>query len=237
MRTNHAKRLRRSDTPRRRWGRPGALAAGGVLAVQLLGLALGAADAHATGAGAATAHPRILGPGSPADETALLGGTGPALTGAVGELGAVLEQHLRNGELPLPGQHADGPDAFAIATRLLSGVPQQSRTEDRASRSGPTEGRPAARVPAPAAPADPAQDQATPLPSRRHVDNLTTSPDRLPPPPAPTPGNDAPLAPLAATPADPDDGDSTAAVLLPIAAGLLLTAAATYKHRGLPGGH
>ncbi|MFF2628720.1 hypothetical protein ACFVUN_23475 [Kitasatospora griseola] len=243
MRTNHAKRLRRSDTPRHRWGRPGALAASGILAVQLLGLALGTSDAQAAESGRAgpTTRARTLEPGSPADESGLLGSTRPSLDGAVGELGTVIQQHLGTGELPLPGQHADGPDAFAIAARLLSAIPSQDRTEDRASRSGPAEGRPgkpAARTSSPNTPADPAPDPATPLPSRRHVDNLTTTtPDRLPPPSTPTPEGDAPLALTAADPADPDDGDSTAAVLLPIAAGLLLTAAATYKHRGLPGGH
>ncbi|MFD8481003.1 hypothetical protein [Kitasatospora sp. NPDC059673] len=239
MRTNHAKRPRRSDTLRHRWGRPRALAASGMLAAQLLGLALDTSEAHATGTGRAGPATRALtpGPAAPAAEHGLLGGTAPTLDGAVGELGAVLHQHLGTGELPLPGQHSDGPDAFAIATRLLSTVPPQARPEDdRASRDRP--GRPgesAAKAPAPHTPDDPAAE-ATPLPTRRHVDNLTTAtPDRLPPPPA-TPQDDAALS-LTASPADPDDSDSTTAVLLPIAAGLLLTAAATYKHRGLPGGH
>ncbi|MFG2693694.1 hypothetical protein [Kitasatospora sp. NPDC048407] len=218
------KRPRRSDTPRQRWGRPRALAAGGVLAAQILGLALNATDARATGTGPAT---RTLTPG-PAVPAAAERGLAPTLNGAVGELDAVLQR-----ELPLPGQ-ANGPDAFAIAARLLSTVPSQARPEDdRASRERPVE--PAAKAPAPRTPDDPAAE-ATPLPTRRHVDNLTTTRDRLPPPPDPTPEHDAALS-LTASPADPDDNGSTAAVLLPIAAGLLLTAAATYKHRGLPRGH
>ncbi|MFF0393066.1 hypothetical protein ACFYS8_30845 [Kitasatospora sp. NPDC004615] len=232
MRTNHAKRPRRSDTPRHRWGRPrAAVAAGGVLAAQILGLILGATDAHATGSGRTGPATRALtpGPAVPAAERGLLGGPTPTLDGAVGDLGAVLQ-----GELPLPGQHSKGPDAFAIAARLLSTVPSQARPEDdRASRERPVE--PAAKAPAPRTPDDPAAE-ATPLPTRRHVDNLTTTRDRLPPPPDPTPEHDAALS-LTASPADPDDNGSTAAVLLPIAAGLLLTAAATYKHRGLPRGH
>ncbi|MFB7943993.1 hypothetical protein ACFC6L_03645, partial [Kitasatospora phosalacinea] len=40
---------------------------------------------------------------------------------------------------------------------------------------------------------------------------------------------------LTAAPARPPNEDAFA-VLIPIAAGLLLTAAAMYKHRGLPGG-
>ncbi|WP_143200362.1 hypothetical protein [Kitasatospora sp. CB01950] len=225
MRTNHAKRPRRSDTPRHRWGRHRALAASGMLAVQLLGLAIGTADAHATGLDPTT---RAL--VAPVDGNDLL-------DGAIGELGTVLQQHLGSGELPLPGQHSGGPDAFAIAARLLSAVPGQDRPDDagRASRSNPAEGRPGDRVAPIPAPDEPAPDPATPLPSRRHVDNLTTTPERPAPPPA-APDHGAPLALTAAAPATPDD-DSTAAVLLPIAAGLLLTAAAAYKHRGLPGGH
>ncbi|MFI9786117.1 hypothetical protein ACIHEI_21860 [Kitasatospora sp. NPDC051984] len=195
-----------------------------MLAAQILGLALNATDARATGTGPAT---RTLNPG-PAVPAAAERGLAPTLDGAVGELDAVLQR-----ELPLPGQ-ANGPDAFAIAARLLSTVPAQARPEDdRASRERPVE--PAAKAPAPRTPDDPAAE-ATPLPTRRHVDNLTTTRDRLPPPPDPTPEHDAALS-LTASPADPDDNDSTAAVLLPIAAGLLLTAAATYKHRGLPRGH
>lgn len=200
-----------------------------MLAAQLLGLALGTADAEATGAGPTTR--RTLEPAAPAGVGGLL-----TLDGAVGEIGSVLRQHLGTAELPLPGQHSAGPDAFAIAARLLSAAPQQSRPEDadRASRSHPAEGHPG--EPAPRAPAARSPEDPAPLPSRRHVDNLTApTPVRLPPPPA-APGNGAPVT-LTASPAAPDDGDSTAAVLLPIAAGLLLTAAATYKHRGLPGGH
>ncbi|KDN85273.1 hypothetical protein [Kitasatospora cheerisanensis] len=235
MRTNHPKRPRRSDTPRR--GLPGALAASGLLAAQLLGLVLGTGDAYATDPGRAGPAPRIRSlcpavPAAPADRGGLLGGTAPALDGAVGELGTVLQQHLGAGELPLPGQHS-GPDAFAIAARLLSTVPPQARADEagRASRSGPAEGRPeepANRVPAPR----PADDPA-PLPSRQRIDTVTL----VPPPPGTASGSDgSPLA-LTASPTRPEDNDSTLAVLLPIAAGLLLTAAAAYKHRGLPGGH
>ncbi|MFD8594044.1 hypothetical protein ACFV1L_03480 [Kitasatospora sp. NPDC059646] len=208
-----------------------------MLAAQLLGLVLGTGDAYATDPDrAGPARIRSLcpaGPAAPADAGGLLGGTGHALDSAVGELGTVLQQHLGTGELPLPGQQS-GPDAFTIATRLLSTVPPQGRAEEggRASRSGPADGRPeepATRVPAPR----PADDPA-PLPSRQRIDTVTLLP---PPPPSTTPENDgSPLA-LTAAPTRPEDNDSTLAVLLPIAAGLLLTAAATYKHRGLPGGH
>ncbi|MFE1319827.1 hypothetical protein ACFW58_19600, partial [Kitasatospora phosalacinea] len=64
---------------------------------------------------------------------------------------------------------------------------------------------------------------------------------RPPTPPHPTPPHPAAPRPapdrlaLTAAPVRPPNEDALA-VLLPIAAGLLLTAAAMYKHRGLPGG-
>ncbi|QKW19637.1 hypothetical protein HUT16_11685 [Kitasatospora sp. NA04385] len=240
-----------------------------MLAAQVLGLGLGAADARAADAGHPPRHPgRTLGTpvrtgaddGGPLDGTVegtirTVDGLDPADAvdaRPVQGLGDALGQQL-GGELPLPGHHADRPDAFSLAAGLLSAVPPQPRAADDApglplrprerpraaprprphppSRpSAPRRRRPAGATTTPA-PAGTAAATATAArtPARRPAPALDT-----PPPPAPRPGPDR-LA-LTAAPAHPAAG-SAVAVLLPIAAGLLLTAAAMYKHRGLPGGH
>ncbi|MFF2820415.1 hypothetical protein ACFVT9_33415 [Kitasatospora cineracea] len=244
-----------------------------MLAAQVLGLGLGAADARAADTGHPPHHPgRALGtvvrPGSgdgdlldgaadaldPVDPVGSAGSAGSAVTGSrpVEDLGSLLDHHLGTGELPLPGHHADRPDAFSLANGLLSAVPPQPRAEDaaRASRSGPAAGREPDENPVPAVPAQrtPADrgPAASPAPAAAPAAAATATTGRTPAPrPAPAPGapspapRPAPSAPdrlaLTATPTRPA-GESAVAVLLPIAAGLLLTAAAMYKHRGLPGG-
>ncbi|MFJ5234599.1 hypothetical protein ACIQBJ_32455 [Kitasatospora sp. NPDC088391] len=260
MRTNYPQRPRRSDTSRGRWGRPGALAAGGMIAAQVWGLGLGATGARAADRPADPAA-RTLGGTVRAEEGEVLAPVLDGTAGAVGGiapapvagLGGATHLHLAPGtpgrlpELPLPGHRADGPDAFALASRLLSAVPPQSRTEEsgRASRSGPANGRPgetetavpAQRTPAAATPAPPAPP-ADPAPAPPGTPRPAAG--GTPPPPSPTaPATPAPtrLALAAAAPTHPTDTEDAVAVLLPIAAGLLLTAAAMYKHRGLPGGH
>ncbi|RAJ43220.1 hypothetical protein K353_02243 [Kitasatospora sp. SolWspMP-SS2h] len=262
-----------------------------MLAAQVLGLGLGAADARAADTGRPPHHPgRALGtvvrPGSddgdpldgPVGEAAGAAGTVGAVgaAGAAGAvdaldpvgtasgaggalplgsggdrpvqgLGAALGHHLGTGELPLPGHHAD---AFSLAAGLLSGVPPQSRPENgpRASRSGPANGREpdGSTAPGTAAPTVPAQRTSAGTPATTAAAALPAAPaePRTPAPrPAPPLGTPAPrpapTAPdrvaLTAAPTRPA-GEGTVAVLLPIAAGLLLTAAAMYKHRGLPGG-
>ncbi|MFK0194827.1 hypothetical protein [Kitasatospora sp. NPDC090308] len=263
-----------------------------MLAAQVLGLGLGAADARAADTGHPPHHPgRALGtvvrPGSddgdpldgPVGEAAgtvgavgtagaagaagavdaldpagTAGGAGGALPlGAVGDrpvqgLGATLGHHLGTGELPLPGHHAD---AFSLAAGLLSGVPPQLRPENgpRASRSGPANGRdpdgstapgaPAPTVPAQRTSADtPATTTAEAPAAAAPAEPRTPAPRPAPPlgTPAPRPSPTTPdRVALTAAPTRPA-GEGTVAVLLPIAAGLLLTAAAMYKHRGLPGG-
>ncbi|RKE19164.1 hypothetical protein [Streptomyces sp. TLI_171] len=224
-----------------------------MLAAQVLGLGLGTADARAADTGRSDPAARTLGRTIHADDGGLLGATGPVLdtvstagTGAVTDLGTVLDQHLDTGELPLPGHRADRPDAFSLAAGLLSTVPPQARPADadRASRSGPADGRPGETeilVPARRGPADPVllspAASAAPPPlagGPRPAPVLVPAPV----PPAPSPPSPAPdhLA-LAAAPGRPTDQEGAIAVLIPIAAGVLLTAAAAYKHRGLPGGH
>ncbi|MFE1353054.1 hypothetical protein ACFW6T_13810 [Kitasatospora phosalacinea] len=219
------------------------------------GLLDGAAD------GTAPAVPATPADGlAPADPVGTVDDAAATATGArpvqnLGQtLGHHLGHHLGTGELPLPGHQADRPDAFSLAAGLLSAVPAQPRPSDppRASRSGPGDGRepgapaapgpsgapaavPAQRTRADAAPADaPPVGTAVPSPAPVRVP-APAHPlgSARPHPAAPRPAPDR-LA-LTAAPVRPPNEDALA-VLLPIAAGLLLTAAAMYKHRGLPGG-
>lgn len=236
-----------------------------MLAAQVLGLGLGAADAHAVDAGRGPGAGRSLGTVVHEDEAELLDGAGPvaepvsgpvngAVNGPIDDLGKVLHQHLGTAELPLPGQHADRPDAFSLAARLLPAVPQQPRPgeDSRASRSGPANGRPGepeVLVPVQRGPVDepapaPARPTAVSAPARPAAVRGTplAAPDPATPAPPPSPAASAPasdgrLALAAASPARSGRTEGALAVLIPIAAGLLLTAAAMYKHRGLPGGH
>ncbi|MFF1902446.1 hypothetical protein [Kitasatospora sp. NPDC058218] len=182
----------------------------------------------------------------------------PGLDAATVPVGDLLQDRIRAGGLPLPGQRASVPDAFAIASGLLGTAPAQTRSgRVRASRDGDS-GGPAAEPrraggstapttqPAPAAggPHDPAAAAPVQEPADRR--------DRT----AGQPGPDGPEATARAAAADhsaPHEnlavpGPATApagyglagtgtAVLAPIAAGLLLTGAAMCKHRGLPRGH
>ncbi|MFE6055134.1 hypothetical protein ACFQ6N_30660 [Kitasatospora sp. NPDC056446] len=176
---------------------------------------------------------------------------GVPVDGTPGALDHVLRERIRAGGLPLPGQRAAVPDAFAIASGLFDADPAQARpAETRASREGvpaglDTAGRPRSGS---AGPAVPRQREAT----------EATQVLEAAPVPAPASAADRPDGADAATPAAPDrdgtpetlaiddtatvtavdDGSATAtAVLAPIAAGLLLTGAAMCKHRGLPRGH
>ncbi|MGW4805056.1 hypothetical protein ACWEO5_13110, partial [Kitasatospora sp. NPDC004272] len=103
------------------------------------------------------------------------------------------------------------PATFAVPVTSPGPGPATAAAADGTATPAPA--APAARVPAPR----PAPALGTPAAT-----------------PRPAPGVPDQLA-LTAAPARPP-GEKAVAVLLPIAAGLLLTAAAMYKHRGLPGG-
>ncbi|GAA2241028.1 hypothetical protein GCM10010430_23130 [Kitasatospora cystarginea] len=265
MRANHAIPVQpqavsvRSDgpgrNPRRAGGRlprPHVLAAGGVALAQVWGLGLGA-----TGAYAATAEPDSALVGR-ADVPALLDGltgtTAPALRHPAAPVEQVLQDRIRAGGLPLPGQAAGVPDAFAIAAVLLPAAPPQPRGDAlRPSRSRPEEGadrspsnagaaaRPGAdvatdpaAVPPPLPPGGAATGGGAAVPGAATTGRRTGMvPVRFQDPAQPV--ADDPLSLTAATPVEPDD-DLTA-VLVPIAGGMLLSGAAMYKHRGLPRGH
>ncbi|MFJ1755338.1 hypothetical protein [Kitasatospora sp. NPDC088134] len=227
-----------------------------MLAAQVWGLGLGATGARA--ADGPVEAGRRGGGTVRAEERGLLDRAAPGPDGTAEAAGTPVPggaPHPRLApdelpELPLPGHRADGPDAFALAARLLAGIPAQPRAEEagRASRSGPANGRPgeteplvpAQRAPAAATPAPPAPPPAS-APPTTPTGSPRPAPTTAPPPATPT--RPAPAAPTrlalttAAAPTHPSDTEDAVAVLLPIAAGLLLTATAMYKHRGLPGGH
>ncbi|MEU8517310.1 hypothetical protein AB0C76_37905 [Kitasatospora sp. NPDC048722] len=288
MRANHATRHQEPDPlgvtgARRSAGRwlppPHAVAVGGALLAQLWGI--GATGAYATTADpvpapAGTAVRRALHgtPGQHDKESAEHAGA-PArtpasnspglvgeLTGATGAANGGLQERIRAGGLPLPGQRAAVPDAFALASGLLGTVPPQGRpTGAPAVREGgpagstatpgahggtrpahPAGSAPAARKaePAVAAPAPAAPPGATAGPTSP---GATTGTGRTGQTSAPA-STAAPGTPSAVALADTatvtatENGSGTAtAVLAPIAAGLLLTGAAMWKHRGLPRGH
>lgn len=220
----------------------------------------GSSTARSADAGTADGDPDLLG-----DAGRVLGGTTvrgavsdtAAVPGAVnglagtlhhGAVAQVLHERLGTDELPLPGQRADVPDAFAIATGLLPSVPPQAARPGepaRASRSHPSAGRgePEHLVPTqrggptlePTGFARTGPDAAAVRPATVR-DSL---PDGYPAPAPPLTDADPDdaLVTLTAAPARADSGDTALAVLIPIAAGMLLTGAAMYKHRGLPGGH
>ncbi|MFE7529627.1 hypothetical protein ACFU7Y_28505, partial [Kitasatospora sp. NPDC057542] len=181
---------------------------------------------------------------------------GPAdgVAGVSGTVGDALQERIRAGGLPLPGQRAAVPDAFALASGLLGTVPARTWPDRlRESRGGgaadpPSAGQRHAR--AAARPTAPRQREATDGPvvqeaAATAVDEAApvTGPDRTPGSTAPAvPGGGRNPEPVAivgtAAAATSGDGPATAtAVLAPIAAGLLLTGAAMCKHRGLPRGH
>ncbi|MFI9361631.1 hypothetical protein ACIG5E_11280 [Kitasatospora sp. NPDC053057] len=263
-----------------RWlPRPRTLAAGGALLAQLWGL--GAPGAYAATAeppsGQAGPAVRRAPHGAPAlDGPSVARPVGPSRPGATGTgrppglageptgdgpaggattaVGGVLQERIRAGGLPLPGQGAAVPDAFALASGLLGAVPAQGRpTGTRTSR----EGEPAT-LPAVPRPRSGSTDQARPAPPETagtppvREAAADEGPGRAQPagtagaaegaaaPAVPT-GAGTPealaLADTATVTAEEDNAATATAVLAPIAAGLLLTGAAMCKHRGLPRGH
>ncbi|MFF9644603.1 hypothetical protein [Kitasatospora aureofaciens] len=192
------------------------------------------------------------------------GGPADRADAAVGD---VLQERIRAGGLPLPGQGAAVPDAFALASGLLGTAPAEGRSAGtRASR----EGEPGT-LPATSRPRSGSADQGRPAPSETAgttaVRDAAADEGPASAEPADTAGNTqeamAPGTPAAApagagTPealaladtastastasataatAGADDATTATTVLAPIAAGLLLTGAAMCKHRGLPRGH
>ncbi|MFD4656653.1 hypothetical protein ACFWP2_13610 [Kitasatospora sp. NPDC058444] len=202
-------------------------------------------------------------PGPAGDEP---GGNGPGggITegaGATGAVGDTLQERIRAGGLPLPGQRAAVPDAFALASGLLDVVPAQARSDSSRSDSSRSDGSRAFREGGPvgppsadrrrtdaALPAVPRQRGAAEEPlvqeaAATTADDTgpTADPDRptdSTTPTAPGHGRTPATVAIADTATTSHDGSATAtAVLAPIAAGLLLTGAAMCKHRGLPRGH
>ncbi|MEV6205912.1 hypothetical protein [Kitasatospora sp. NPDC051914] len=243
MRAIHAARPRPEQAGSRH--RAGKLAAGSAILVQLWGFGLGICDARAA---------EGPGPGltDQVDAPALLhrlgGDTVPAVHQQTAPVAEVLRDRIRVDGLPLPGQAATVPDAFAIAAVLLPAVPPRPR-EDGGGVSGPppaapgeavaaepgTDGGSAARAPAPV-PWPP----AAAVPAIR-ADQPAEEPARVPGPaagrPVPEHGTAPAADPFGAAPTVRARADDAVAVLVPIAAGLLLTGLAMYKHRGLPSGH
>lgn len=171
--------------------------------------------------------------------------------GAAGTPGGSLQDRIRAGGLPLPGQRAAVPDAFAIASGLLDTDPAQADpAEARAVRDGEPAAPPSAEThPGATRSTVPRQREgadAPPVLEASETDPATgTAIDRdattAPAAPA-VPGAGGTPETLAiadtATVTPVHHGSATAtAVLAPIAAGLLLTGAAMCKHRGLPRGH
>ncbi|MGW3229361.1 hypothetical protein [Kitasatospora sp. NPDC001095] len=177
----------------------------------------------------------------------------PGITGVTGAVGGTLQERIRAGGLPLPGQRAAVPDAFALASGLLGTDPARARPDGprvfreggAADLSDPARRRTDPALPAPSrqrgAAAEPLVQEAVVTAADRT--GPTAEPDRAADPTAPTaPGRGGPPETPAvvdtATAATSGHGSATAtAVLAPIAAGLLLTGAAMCKHRGLPSGH
>ncbi|MGK4580921.1 hypothetical protein [Kitasatospora sp. HPMI-4] len=233
--------------------RPRALAVGGALLAQVWGLGIGITGAYA--ATAAEPDTDLVGRAdAPALLDGLAGSAAPALRQPAAPVEHVLQDRIRAGGLPLPGQAAGVPDAFAIAAVLLPAAPSQPRGNGpRASRSAPADGEAGSPDTADAEtrPAtEAAADQAAVPPqvapggtsgngAGAGFDAAATGgrpgpePVRLQDPAQPLTVD--PLALTAVTPVEPG-GDLTA-VLVPIAGGMLLTGAAMYKHRGLPRGH
>ncbi|MFC9326385.1 hypothetical protein [Kitasatospora sp. NPDC057015] len=167
----------------------------------------------------------------------------------------VLQERIRAGGLPLPGQGSSVPDAFAIAAVLLpAGPAEPHESEPHASRDSPDEAtvetaaEPGVPADVPATRPGPAVLAAQPLPvadlrpgglppggspsaDRRPAVAATAGPTR------PEPPDGSGLTISAGSPVAEGTAGTGAAVLVPITAGLLLTAAAMCKHRGLPKGH
>ncbi|WP_380279494.1 hypothetical protein [Kitasatospora purpeofusca] len=276
----------------RRWlSRPRAVAAGWALLAQLWGFGAPAACAAGaeplpepvgrtvgralTGGAAASDDPaERTGPG-PSD--GLLDGLTdavpevaagvlvPGLDAATGSIGRALQDRIRAGGLPLPGQRAAVPDAFAIASGLLDTVPAQLRPAEVRAAGVETPDGPSGSSARPAdttrpdrpggSPHGPAAPPPAPAPQDRPERPAAGNPAPAGGGSGPTDGRDraaaAPGVPAPGPPARPagtatrtaavtvahDTAGTATAVLAPITAGLLLTGAAMYKHRGLPKGH
>lgn len=223
------------------------LAAGGAVLAHVWGLGLGVGVAYAAD-GSAVAG--LLGPDlvQRADAPALLGQlTGvatPVLEQQTASVAKALQERIKTDGLPLPGQATTVPDAFAIAAVLLPSVPPQPRGDGpRASRSTPEDEpgvpgpgarpriEPPASAPAPAVgPARIPTDGGGPAASA-----VRTATVQLPQGTWSLAAPEEDVALAAASPVE-IEGELTA-VLVPIAAGMLLTGAAMYKHKGLPRGH
>lgn len=222
-----------------------------------------AGPAPESGGGAATPGDRS-GEGRSGDPVGQLTDGVPALEGQAAPVDRLLQERIRAGDLPLPGQGKAVPDAFAIAAVLLPAASSEPRAEDepRASRDAPAEavevgpaptdesgaaaGAEADAASTPARPGSPPSGaKAVPATERRPAS--APEPGTGPPPgqarprPAgdPDPGRDPDGGPdaVAGSPVGAGTTGTSAAVLVPITAGLLLTGAAMYKHRGLPKGH
>ncbi|OKI28515.1 hypothetical protein [Streptomyces sp. CB03911] len=184
----------------------------------------------------------------------------PALEGQAAPVDRLLQERIRAGGLPLPGQGKAVPDAFAIAAVLLPAAPSEPREEDgpRASRDAPAGvaedgAAPAAEPVATAGPEAPPARPGAPaagakaVPAAERVPASAEEPGvgRPPAPARPRPvadlnqdiGPDLGADSVAGSPVGVGTAGTSAAVLVPITAGLLLTGAAMYKHRGLPKGH
>ncbi|MFF8773314.1 hypothetical protein [Kitasatospora sp. NPDC015120] len=191
---------------------------------------------------------------------------------AAGSIGRALQDLIRAGGLPLPGQRAAVPDAFAIASGLLGASADRARpaeapaageerpvgmsggsarTDDaRPARPAGAPHGPAAPPPPPVAPDRPPRPgsgrpapagSGNGLPAGRSEGPAAGRERAAAAPAVPAAGGTAPVAGTAARTAAVtvahDTAGTATAVLAPIAAGLLLTGAAMYKHRGLPKGH
>ncbi|MFI6156484.1 hypothetical protein ACIBCA_27790 [Kitasatospora sp. NPDC051170] len=226
-----------------RWlPRPRAVAAGGALIAQLWGF--GGAVAYAANA----EPPRDR--NHPAVRRAPQSGVEALGEDAVGTVGGVLRERIRSGGLPLPGQQAALPDAFALASGLLPAVPAQARpAETRASRNGEPTERPT--VPRQRGAAERPREARQPSEARTEAAPTAGANGAATAAPGPAAGQ-APAGGAASGGGSPeaiafadtatvgevgDDSTTATAVLAPIGAGLLLTGAAMCKHRGLPRGH
>ncbi|MFI6846846.1 hypothetical protein [Kitasatospora sp. NPDC050467] len=230
------------------------------------GTGRGAGDSPAPGPAAHEGQPRHS-PGQ-ASSPGLLGrladATGavpvptpvPGLDAATAPVGSALQDRIRAGDLPLPGQRASVPDAFAIASGLLGTAPAQDRTTSprasrttdsdsaeasaTADRSGTATARPVpptAGQHGPAAPPPAPEDTGLRVRSAGQPGPGDAEGTRATAPGRAAPHEDLALTGALAAPAGHGLAGTGTAVLAPIAAGLLLTGAAMCKHRGLPRGH
>ena len=198
--------------------------------------------------------------GSPAPLLGDLADSVPELGSTTAPVDRLLQERIRAGGLPLPGQGKSVPDAFAIASVLLPSAPSEpheaepraSRDADLGTEQDPAPGTDAGQsapggrdAPASAGrtdgPGSAAGPAAAPVAARGAVGRPAAAREPAagaPPVPAQRQYRESggPTA-VAAAPVGTGTTGTSAAVLVPITAGLLLTGAAMYKHRGLPRGH